>query len=277
MRGAGFDIPIDLEKDPDSDSDVLEILRSLRLLVVDLSDPKLFPICHLAHALSIPCLRLHVNNDKLRDDHLPSILRGHREGYHKDIIRIGDGDQFVKAISERAKASASEYHAIVNPSVGNSEIQRRGYHKHLVFVSHDLKGENRAVVDCLVQKFDELGIEFFEYETSNRAGENWRAKMEAGLENMTHFVAIQSPTYDPSVACTEEMNKAQDRHSRKEVEIRAFRQHNRGSPSVILRDHNTTHQPLPSNPEAAAKIITENVLLSIRRTTKVSMNATMTT
>ncbi|MEQ1826285.1 MAG: toll/interleukin-1 receptor domain-containing protein [Pirellula sp.] len=265
MREAGFGTPIDLENDPNGDSDLLEILRSLRLLVVDLSDPKLLPIYHLAHALSIPCLRLHQNDNKLHDNHLPSILRGHTEGYHKDIIRIGSGDQFVKAISERASASASEYHAIVSPSVGNSEIQRRGYVKHLVFVSHDLKGENREVIDCLVQRFDELGIEFFEYETSNRAGDDWRAKMEAGLAIMTHFVAIQSPTYDQSVACTQEMGRARDRESRKEVVIRAFRQHNRGSPSVILRDQNTTHQPLPPDPDAAAKLVTENVLSAIRR------------
>ena len=129
LRRAGFDSPLDLLRMSSCDAELMESLRSLRLLVVDLSDDKLLPIYHLAHAISVPCLRLHVDDHTDHDYHLPKILQGHWFGYRNDIIRIGD-EKIEQQIFERAQASVTDSHTIVDLSVGNAEIQRRGAAGH---------------------------------------------------------------------------------------------------------------------------------------------------
>lgn len=260
----GFDQPVDLAKPYGNDAELVQTLRTLRLLVVDVSDPSLLPIYQMAHALLVPCIRLHT--DSARDEEgLPKILQGHRAGYQDDLLSMSDHDRLLEGLTLRAAAVVDDASPIVALDRGRYELQQRGFKRHLVFVSHDLKGSDRALVEEIVTAFREKGIDFWEYETANQAGEDWRANLEDALNAMTHFVAIESPTYDRSTMCVNEMKRAKERESADRIVILAFRLGERGSPAVELRNENRTHQSLPPSPSAAATLITNNVLREIRR------------
>lgn len=265
VRQAGFDKPVDLADCYRNDAELVETLRMLRLLVVDVSDPEVLPLYQMAHALLVPCIRLHASPTDSTDAHLPAVLRGHRAGYQKDLLGVADGDPFVEAVRERAYSVVEDASPIVGKDPGRYQLQQRGYKKHLVFISHNLKGDGRPFVEGLCTRLRELGIDFWEYEHRNLAGEDWRSNLDNALLRMTHFVALETPTYDQSEMCVKEMKTARDREAKGEVEIRAFRVAERGSPVVELRNENRTHQPLPSSPDGAARLITDNLLNSIRR------------
>lgn len=264
-RHAGFDHPLDLTGPYRNDAELIQSLRTLRLLVVDVSDSALLPIYQMAHTLLVPSIRLHVAPGPDSDQHLPAILRGHRAGYQNDLLRLNACDELKHDVSLRAAAVVEDATPIVGVEDGRTEIQRRSLKQHMVFLSHNLKPEQRALVESILSAFRERGLAFWEYEDRNQAGEDWRANLDQALQQMTHFVALESTTYDQSPMCVREMQLAKQREMQGLVEIRAFRVSERGSPTVELRNEGRTHQLLPESASAAALAITNNLLASIQR------------
>ena len=63
---AGFGEPLELSDGFHNDAELLQVLRGLRLLVVDISSSSLLPLYHLAHALIVPSVRLQCRDRQRR-------------------------------------------------------------------------------------------------------------------------------------------------------------------------------------------------------------------
>ena len=196
---------------------------------------------------------------------MPWLLRGHPAGYQEDLLTFSESTAAASKGSANALAAAAQDASpIVNLERGNYELQQRGYVRHLVFVSHNLKGNDRELVDQICRQCRDWGIDFFEYEDCGRSGEDWKKKLGISLDSMTHFVALLSPTYEHSTMCVHERDRTMNRKNAGEVTILPFRVLDRASPSVDLQcGENQTHQPLPSSetPAENARSVVDNILL----------------
>jgi len=143
----------------------------------------------------------------------------------------------------------------------------RGYKKHLVFISHDSKPSHRALVAEICDVCRRLGIDFWEHEESNRAGENWKSKEEA-IATMTHFIVLLSDTYEQSPTCEAELERAISRGN--EVKILPFLLEARQRQNVLLRNRTDVplhHRRLGSDKSDAenARAVVEDILTYIRK------------
>ncbi len=265
IANAGLGEPVDVNRDFRHDSDMLQTLRSLKLLVADVASPSMLPLYHAAHALMVPCVRLHSRLGTEKHDELPRVLRGHPAGYQEDLLTCEAPETVFAGICQRVEAVVGDTSPIDTLHKGNYELQQRAYRRHVVFISHDLKGEGRELVDQICKQCEDRGIDYWEYDRCNRAGENWPKNMEQALERMTIFVALETPTYDASTMCLKEAQRAKERLP---TEDRLpFRLLGRASPVVALRGEDPHHEALPSNQsptENVAKVV-ENILRRIRR------------
>ena len=262
-----LEAPVDPTEGMRRDSELSELLRSLSFLVVDVSDAALLPMYNFAHALMVPCIRLHEVDDGKSDVHLPSILRGHPAGYQLDTIDLNAGEvPIAEGITRRATADIQGATAIRDLDKGRYELQQRGYKRHLVFISHDSRPAARALVNEIGAVCARLGIDFWEYETKNLSGDHWRNNLDQALAAMTHFVLLLSDTYEQSKTCRMELDRALARAT--EVVALPFLLNGRARPNVDLVriKPEVHHQRISSERpvESAAKVV-ENILLSIRR------------
>lgn len=266
VAAAGFHEPIDLTVDCRHDAELAQRARSLSFLVADVSDPEMLPLYTLAHALFVPSIRLHAQGISKTDEHLPAILRGHPAGYQLDLLPVRGGNASREQLTLRAQAVARSATPIVSHDEGRHELQQRGYKKHLVFISHDLKSADRVLIIEICQACRRHGIDFWEYEERNRSGDHWRNNLDEALDRMTHFIPLLSTTYEHSTMCMKELSRANARRS--EITILPFLLADRQRPNVELRDHESTHHErlFPEKPAAEnAQAVVENILKRIRR------------
>ena len=226
VKKVGFDKPVDLMGAFPHDAELLQTLRSLRLLVVDVAAPPVLPLYYMAHALLVPCVRLRSQAAA----QLPDLLHGHPAGYQKDLLSAelpgsGNGtaaEKLFTEIRQRAAATAEYANPIIGLEDGNYELQQRGYVRHLVFVSHNLKGESRALVDEICRQCRARAIDVWEYEDRNRAGEDWHKNLDDALARTTHFVALLTPTYQDRPECMKEWNSALDGRKTEKIKLLPF-------------------------------------------------------
>ncbi len=266
IRSAGFDDPIDLSVGFRHDAQLSQLFRTLSLLVVDVSAASTIGLHHFAHSLMVPCIRLHPRPDATTDSHLPAILRGHPAGYQLDTVRLEGGNSNSDELALRARSLVQDATPISDFEEGRYELQQRGYTKHLVFVSHDAKPNHRELVSEICKTCKSFGIDFWEYEERNRAGENWKNNLTQVLGTMTHFVALLSDTYEQSPSCMEEVRIANLR--RDTVRILPFLIGDRQRPNVDLRNNESAHHERLSNdksPAQNARSVVDDILKDIRR------------
>jgi hypothetical protein len=267
VQAAGFDRPIDLSTAWTNDAELSQVIRSLSLLVVDLSDPETLPLYQLAHSQLVPSIRLHQQGGGASDAHLPKILRGHPAGYQLDTLPLTVSDENRNEVLLRARALASNATPIVTLADGRYELQQRGYKRHLVFVSHDSKSDRRQLVTEICNACREHGIDFWEYEERNRSGEHWKNNLDQALEVMTLFIPLLSSTYEQSPMCVKELDRANSRPAG-EVTILPFLLGDRQRPSVQLRDRGAAHHQRlfeSETPQRNALAVVENILKHIRK------------
>lgn len=209
----GFEKPESLARLFRTDSELLEVLRSIGLLVVDVASPEVQPLIYAAHALMVPTIRLSSVASIENHDELPLILRGHPAGYQNDLVAYGDADsdsKMVTRIGERAQAALRAPRPIVGKKEGEALLHRRTYldEKHLVFISHDEKPGDRLLVETLIEQLRNRGVQIWEYALDNRAGEDWCERMESALSAASLMVALVSPRYEKSEGCRKEWNSA---------------------------------------------------------------------
>jgi hypothetical protein len=161
----------------------------------------------MAHALFVPTIRLaHSATPGVQPD-LPWLLRGHPYGYQADLVRWTSVEDLGDAIKKRAASMRDTRQVIETYEVGRDFLERRRFpQRHRVFISHNLKGEERAVIDGIVEALRARTISCWEYRTENRAGDQWRDQMKRELSEATHGVVILSDGYDSSTPCDDELS-----------------------------------------------------------------------
>ena len=261
----GFERPQALDHVFHTDAELYVNLRSLGLLVVDVGRPELWPLYHAAHSLMVPTVRVHsgFNSDPgATDCALPLLLRGHPAGYQKDLLPGATAEPIFERLQDRAKAVARGVRPVLGLQPGRRLLYARTFPgSHYVFISHDERLDNRALVDAVVRRCEEHGIVCWEYAVENRSGEVWRRNMDAALAKATHVLALLSPGYEQSTGCREEWAFALEHRLR----LLPFLTHGRTKPSVELRGEKIAHEHLPpalGPEEAAARIVAtlENTL-----------------
>ncbi len=238
-----FDEPKSLEKFCQTDAELFQSLRSIGLLVADVSNPKFQPLYLAAHSLMIPTIRLSSGKDPAL---MPDILQGHPAGYQKDtisVVGIDDELQFHR-ISDRASAVSRKSESFSSEREGLRMLSQRTFKKaeHLVFISHDEKLGNRELIDGIVSTLKDRGVNCWEYKVENRSGDIWLDEMNKALENATLLVALLSEGYEQSPGCTTEWSYALNN----QVPVLPFLTGNRSRPIVGLRGAHAAHEHLNS-------------------------------
>ncbi len=263
LEDVGFDRPQCLQNAFHTDAELYQAIRSVDLLVVDICRPELWPLYHVAHSLMVPTIRLQSAppaTDPVADLFLPRLLRGHPAGYQLDLPVAQSRDEFSVRLRDRASAITRSTQPILGLENGRVVLYERTYPKrHLVFISHDEKLNDRALVDALVAKCREQGITFWEYAVENRSGDVWRRNMDDALAKATHLIALLSPGYEMSPGCREEFTHAVN--SKSAVTLLPFLTHGRTKPSVELRGDQIAHEPLlvSQSPAANAALVVERL------------------
>ncbi len=162
----------------------------------------------MAHALFVPTIRLARSAaTSPQPDDLPWLLRGHPYGYQADLVRWTRLDDLTKAVADRAIAMRDARKLINDHKIGHNFFERRRFpERHRVFISHNIKGPDRATVDAIVEALKARSISCWEYVEENRSGELWEQKMKEELGEATHAVIILSEGYDSSTPCDDELS-----------------------------------------------------------------------
>ncbi len=218
-----------------TDADLYQRLRSLDLLVADVSCMSLMPLYYAAHSLLVPTIRLHTTPMSARATSvtLPPLLQGHPAGYEHDLLGDSPKKGFRVGLIDRAKAVMSSAKPIIGFNQGRTLLYQRTYPKpNFVFISHDEKGNQRTLVSKIVQQCETHGINVWEYAVENDSGVKWRAALDDALSKTTHMVCLLSPSYEFSKACKQELTYALERRDR--VQIFGFLTNGRINPNVEI-------------------------------------------
>jgi hypothetical protein len=259
IEHAGFDEPRPLDALFHTDAELCQGLRSLDLLVVDVARPELLPLYFTAHALLVPTIRVHSGESppgEQGDAALPALLRGHPAGYQKDLIGPAQDEVVFRRIHDRATASTRGTEPIIGFDRGQSLLYERTYPgPHFVFLSHDQKLHDRALIEEIVAGCRAVGITIWEYAVENRSGEVWRQKMDEALAKSTHMVALLSPGYEQSEGCREEWEFALA-HG---LPLLPFFTNGRTTTAFQLRSEKIAHEPLTRTPQENARRVVERL------------------
>ncbi len=267
VKAAGFGKPKSLlDGSFANDADLIHFVRSLSLLVVDLSAQHAAPLHHMAHSMMVPTIRLHSRVDEKSDRHLPLLLQGHPAGYQQDTLPVETSDENLIEIGRRADALVRSGSPIVSTVDGRYEFQQRSYKRQLVFLSHNKKGGERGLVNAICDEFESRGIDFWEYERKNQAGQNWRTELDEALNTMTHFIALLSENYETSPTCGMESDTAVARDE-DSIGIRPFLLNDRKHHLQKFESKKIHHQRLPADKsdEDNAKAVAKVILADIQR------------
>ena len=257
LARANFGDPVNLGNSFTSDAELFRLLTGGGLLVADISTTDSLGVYCIAHALFIPSVRLLHQLDSATDmDKLPWVLRGHPGGYQFDIVRWREPHQLGEAVTAHAEAMLAAAKTIINYEDGRRLFESRRYANHRVFISHNLPRGGRELVDFIVAGLRGVSVNCWEYDTENRAGEDWEKKMTEELKKATHFLVLFTPTYEQSEACVKEIEWALDNlHPEK---ILPFLVGGRTSPHVKLKPEH--HQFLDKEPKANAATVVQRVI-----------------
>lgn len=218
LKLAGFEKPRPLTEMFGTDAEMADVLRSLGVLVVDVSRPENLALYHMAHALGVPSVRLHRDAPPPTDDDrfvktlepkLPMVLQGHPGGYVRDLLPLQNEEEIFSEIAWRGRGVLRSSTPVVTFDKGCFLIAERTFpHPHSVFISHDEKLVGRPLVDEIVTALEARGINCWEYVSRNPAGVNWEKELDSALAKMTHMIVLASPTYQTSKACMDELKFA---------------------------------------------------------------------
>ncbi len=261
----GFEPPEALPSLFHTDAELYQVLRSLGLLIVDVSRPELLPLYHAAHSLMVPTIRIDTSEAEATD-RLPAILQGHPAGYQLDILKhsaAGSDELLFARLQDRSSATAKTSSPVVGRQAGESLLHKRTYSKeHFVFISHDERVNDRELVDLIVSELKARGVTCWEYAVENRSGDYWQEKMEEALQQTTLMVALMSPTFSDSAGCKEEWEHALEHN----IPLLPYLTRGRSKPKLEFRSQKISHQPLfDSHPvqERAMRVV-EKVIDDLR-------------
>lgn len=108
-----------------TDIEMLEALRTSRLLVVDASSEQLWDIYGMAHALVIPTIRVFQGEATPNVNNLPRVLRGHPVGYQDDLVVWSEITELREAVADRALRMRQLPFPITDRETGRAFFERR--------------------------------------------------------------------------------------------------------------------------------------------------------
>jgi hypothetical protein len=265
LEAANYRRPVTLSsKSFRNDAELFRLLAMGGLLVAEVSDLTNFGLYSIAHARFVPAIRLfHGTGEDVKRGAAPWLLRGHPGGYQHDLVCWTEPDEaFFAAVRDRALAMTQHAETIDDYDLGCQMLESSRYAKHRVFISHDRKPGERALVDAIIAELKKAAISCWEYDEENRAGEDWRQKMEAEIEQATLFVVLFSNTFEMSGACMQELDAAL-RHPER---VLPFRIEGRDKPHYRLSARH--HQALGADAEAAAREVVAEVKKKLDEATR---------
>lgn len=242
-----------------TDVQVLDRLFTSSLLVADIGQSSVGDIYAMAHALFVPTIRLLRSRSGNSSIRLPWLLRGHPKGYQEDIIEWADLRKLTGAVTDRAVAMRDTRKIIREYNVGRDILERRRFGSHRIFISHNLKGSDRATIDAIVSEFASHSISAFEYRTSNKSGQQWPKRMEKELDTATHALIILADKYELSKACDHELQMLLKR----KVPLFPFFYGSRTEVNLKLERKHLHADTLDYNPSVAAKRVVARFMDSL--------------
>jgi hypothetical protein len=210
-----------------------------------------------AHGLGVPAIRmLAVASGSAA---LPWILKGDPGGYEEDIVRWNTPEELLPQVKPRISAMGGLSEALIDSDSVNYLHSKR-YAKFFVFLSHSLKGADRALVDQIYTLLKGRYVTPFEYHQANTAGIDWREALNDWLNKTTHFIPLLDPTYEQSPTCEYELREILKRKD--EVTILPFMIGGRYIPNPDLKG---MHNELLSSPDPGenARKVVEQVMAEL--------------
>jgi hypothetical protein len=241
-------------------SEAFRLLREAGLVVAELGTPDSGrdQMYAAAHGLGIPAIRLQSS----ASTELPWILRGDSGGYQHDIVRWAAAEDLPPLVEPRVAAMFRQSKAL---PVGEDieYLQSKRSAQFMVFLSHDLEGADRQLVQYVHSSLKDRGVTAFEYHQDNLAGSDWHKALDESLQKATHFVALLSPGYEASQYCTYELDAILARQARGEkVSIIAFMLNGRENPNFKIGDR---HNRLLSDadPTVNARLVVHDLVVAL--------------
>jgi hypothetical protein len=239
-------------------SEAFRLLRESGLIVADFNNQEAVfsQLYAAAHGMGLPTIRMIRSADPPLE--LPWIIRGEPGGYQNDIVSWTSVADLPPLIEPRIQAMGRLSAAL--PAADAADyLQSKRYSQFLVFISHNLKGHDRGLVDHVYALLKARNVTPFEYHQVNTAGIDWRKALDESLQKTTHFVALLSPDFEQSQTCTYELDAMLARA--RDVSILPFMLGGRTVPNPRLAQlHNTL---LDEDLETNANRIVKEILTSL--------------
>jgi hypothetical protein len=257
LRECGYE-PTRCDPERLRSSQAFRLLREAGLVVAEFGSSDLLrqQLYAAAHALGLPAIRMLSENSSTG---LPWILRGDPGGYEDDIVAWKKPEDLPALVKPRMKAMFRLSPALRDAD-GSDYLQSKRYSQFFVFISHNLKPPNRALVEHIYTLLKSRHVSPFEYHEVNVAGMDWREALKDSLRKTTHFVALLSEDYEQSQTCTYELEEILARGDA--VSILPFMTGGRAAPNPKLTH---LHNALLSgnDPLADAQVVFHQVMAAL--------------
>lgn len=205
LRDSNYE-PLRCDVERQKSSEVFRVLREAGLVVAEFSglDGALAQLYGAVHGLGLPAIRMiHARDGRTE---LPWILRGDPGGYENDIVAWQEPSDLRGQIEPRIKAMSRLSRAL-RDGEASDYLQSKRYSQFFVFISHSLKGPDRALVEEIYELLKQRHVTPFEYHEVNVAGTDWRQALNDSLRKTTHFVPLLDAEYEKSPTCTYELEE----------------------------------------------------------------------
>ncbi|MEK9141529.1 MAG: toll/interleukin-1 receptor domain-containing protein [Nitrospirota bacterium] len=218
LEAGGYE-PVPCKPEQQRSSEVFRRLREAGLVLAEFGtgDSRLEQVYAAAHGLGLPAIR--ILSAASGPEGLPWILRGDPGGFEDDIVRWSKPEDVLDLVTPRIAAMDRLSEALSDDD-GLAYLQSKRYSRFFVFISHTLKGKDRALVEKIYKLLKAKYVLPFEYQQVNTAGIDWKVVLDESLKKTTHFVALLDNTYEQSPTCEYELREILKR--RNEVTILPF-------------------------------------------------------
>jgi hypothetical protein len=247
LEKASFETVERIRFEHSRDADLVHQIFSTRLMVADVSSEETRELYGIAHTLFVPTIRLAPK----KGAPMFWILDGHPGGYQHDIVSISD-----EPWPDEVNARANAIFRVTTPlglEDGRRYIKSRRYKGTYVFLSHNLRPENRKILEKLIKDLRDEQIDFFEYYRVNTVAIPWRRQLAAALRKTTLFVGLLADDYELSQVCLNEWAAAKRGLHSGKMQVAAYLVNGRTKATPLVGDDFC--KTLDDPPEINAQVI----------------------